>query len=68
MKSREIGSSIPTPSKHGHTRKLEEVSTQTSSLEIQTKTTEVSSSINFKFILVVALVSVIIGAILGKRY
>lgn len=67
MKSRDIGASISTPLKDGHTGKLEEITMQ-SSLEIQTTTTEVSSTMNFKFILVIAFVSVIIGAILGKRY
>ncbi|KAL8131980.1 hypothetical protein AgCh_007762 [Apium graveolens] len=68
MKSRDIGTTISTPSKDGHTKKLENITMQSSSLEILTTTTEVSTAMNFKFILIVALVSVIIGAILGKRY
>ncbi len=69
VKSRDIGSAISTPSKRKSKKKSEATSAQTSSsLETQTKTAEVSPLMNFKFILGVALVSVIAGIILGKRY
>lgn len=69
VKSRDIGSLISTPTKRRHKKKLDAASGQTSSSsETQTQITEAPSGMTFKFILGVALVSVIIGVILGKRY
>lgn len=69
VKSRDIGSAISTPSKRKSKKKSESTSAQTlSSSETHTQTSEVSPFMNFKFILGVALVSVIIGVILGKQY
>lgn len=68
VKSRDIGSSVSTPSKRKHKKKLEATSTQISSADTQTQTSGDSSGISFNIILGVALVSVIIGVILGKRY
>ncbi|KAA8526157.1 hypothetical protein F0562_007743 [Nyssa sinensis] len=69
VKSRDIGSTISTPSKRRSKKKLEATPAQTSSSsDTHTQTTEVSPAMNYKFILGIALVSVIIGVILGKRY
>ena len=71
VKSRDIGSPISTPSKRKSKKKLEATSTaaQTSSTsQTHTQTAEASPLMTFKVILGVALVSVIIGMILGKRY
>lgn len=69
VKSRDIGSAISTPSKRKSKKKSETTSAQTlSSSETHTQTSEVSPLMNYKFILGVVLVSVIIGVILGKRY
>lgn len=69
VKSRDIGSTISTPSKRKSKRKSEAPSAQTSSSsETHAQTAEVSPLTNFKVILGVALVAVIIGIILGKRY
>ncbi|KAJ6741553.1 EARLY ENDOSOME ANTIGEN [Salix viminalis] len=69
IKSGDIGCAISTPTKRKSRKKLEAASTQVSSpSETHTQTADVWPAINFKFILGVALVSLIIGAILGKRY
>lgn len=72
VKSRDIGSTISTPSKRKSKKKLEAAtSAQTPTAEgVHTQTTEaaVSPLATFKVVLGVALVSVIIGIILGKRY
>ncbi|KAJ6363680.1 hypothetical protein OIU78_003788 [Salix suchowensis] len=69
IKSRDIGAAISTPTKRKSRKKLEAASTQVSSpSETHTQTADVWPAMNFKFILGVALVSLIIGAILGKRY
>ncbi|KAJ6408498.1 hypothetical protein OIU84_011755 [Salix udensis] len=69
IKSRDIGAAISTPTKRKSKKKLEAASTQVSSpSETHTQTADVWPAMNFKFILGVALVSLIIGAILGKRY
>ncbi|ERN14901.1 hypothetical protein AMTR_s00032p00174300 [Amborella trichopoda] len=58
VKSRDIGSTVSSPSKKKSKRRAEAAST---------KTIE-PSGMNFKFILGVAFVSIIVGIILGKRY
>ncbi|KAF8412706.1 hypothetical protein HHK36_000674 [Tetracentron sinense] len=69
VKSRDLGSTISTPTKRKSKKKSEPASAQTSlASESHTQTTEVSHAMPFKFILGIALVSVIIGVILGKRY
>ena len=70
VKSRDIGSSISTPSKRKSKKKSEAAASQTSSPSSEThiQTGQASPVINFKFILGVALVSIIFGIILGKRY
>ena len=71
VKSRDIGLTFSTPTKRKSKKKLEAASAQapSSSLEIHTQTTTVISLVTtLQFILGVALVSVIIGIILGKRY
>ncbi|KAL6983190.1 hypothetical protein U1Q18_016583 [Sarracenia purpurea var. burkii] len=68
VKSRDIGSTNSTPSRRKSKKKLESTSAQAPSSEIHTQTTGVSTGMTFKFILGVAVVSVLIGIILGKRY
>lgn len=72
VKSRDIdiGSSLSTPSKRKSKKKSEATSTAqtSSSSETPVQTSHDSPVINFKFILGVALVSIIFGIILGKRY
>ncbi|KAK6918034.1 hypothetical protein RJ641_016456 [Dillenia turbinata] len=71
VKSREIGASISTPTsvRRKSKKKLEAASGQTPSPpETQTKGTDVSPAMTFKFVVGVALVSIIVGIILGKRY
>ncbi|KAK9156265.1 hypothetical protein Sjap_003745 [Stephania japonica] len=70
IKSRDLGSTIATPPKKKSKRRSEAAtSAQTSSsAETSTQGSDVSASMSFKFILGVALVSIIIGVILGKRY
>lgn len=70
VKSRDIGSSISTPSKRKSKKKTDATSPQTlSSAETHVSTSQASSAtMNFKLILGIALVSVILGVILGKRY
>lgn len=69
VKSRDIGSAISTPSKRKSKRKSEATSVQTSSsLETHAQSAGGSHLMTFKVILGVALVSVIIGVILGKQY
>ncbi|XP_021730016.1 putative leucine-rich repeat-containing protein DDB_G0290503 isoform X2 [Chenopodium quinoa] len=69
VRSRDIGSMISSPTKR-KSKKSEKLSAQTSpsSSVVQTPTAEASSSMNIKFILGVALVSIVLGVILGKRY
>ncbi|CBI34100.3 unnamed protein product, partial [Vitis vinifera] len=69
VKSRDIGLVTSTPSRRKSKKKSEGTSPQTSSSsEIHARANEVSSAMTLKFILGVALVSVIVGIILGKRY
>ncbi|CAK9151471.1 unnamed protein product [Ilex paraguariensis] len=69
VKSRDIGSTISTPSKRRSKKKAEVTSAQTSSSTVtNNQITGDSPTMTYKFILVVAIVSVIIGVILGKRY
>lgn len=70
VKSRDIGSSISSPSKRKSKKKSEATTapTSSSSSETHVQTSQASPVINFKFILGVALVSIIFGIILGKRY
>ncbi|KAL3502395.1 hypothetical protein ACH5RR_036844 [Cinchona calisaya] len=68
VESRDLGSSISTPSKRKSKKRSEASSTQTWSSETRTQSSEGSALMTFKFILGVALVSVIVGIILGKRY
>lgn len=69
VKYRETGSPISTPSKRRHKKKLEGTCARSSSSsDTQTQNNEVSSGMTFKFILGVALVSVIVGVVLGKKY
>lgn len=68
IKSREIESFSSTPSKRKSKKKSEATSARALSSDAQIRTAEASPAMNFKFILGVALVSVILGIILGKRY
>ncbi|GMH25098.1 hypothetical protein Nepgr_026941 [Nepenthes gracilis] len=69
LQSRDIGSSISTPTKRKSKKKSETSSAQTLSVTGNpTQTTEASVAMNFKFVLGVALFSIIVGIILGKRY
>lgn len=68
VKSRDIGQMLSTPTKRKSKKKSEVSSTQPSSSEPQVQHIEGSSALPLKFILGVALVSVILGIILGKRY
>lgn len=64
----DFGSTVSSPVKR-KSKKLEKSSAQPSSSAVsQTTTTESSFGMNFKFIMGVALVSIIVGVILGKRY
>jgi hypothetical protein len=68
VKSRDF--SIPSPSKRKSKKKSEATTAQASSSSSAThiQTGQDSPIINFKFILGVAIVSIIFGVILGKRY
>jgi hypothetical protein len=69
VKSRDF--SIPSPSKRKSKKKSEATTAQassSSSSETHIQTGQDSPIINFKFILGVAIVSIIFGVILGKRY
>ena len=69
VKSRDIGSTVSTPSKRKSKKKSEATPVQTSSSsDIHTHTAEASPMMSVKFIVGVAVVSAIIGIILGKRY
>lgn len=68
IKSRDIDLSTATPSKRKSKKKSEATSAPASSSDAQIKPAEVSPALNFKFILGVALVSIIFGIIVGKRY
>jgi len=69
IKSRDIGAAISTPTKRKSKKKLEAASAQaSSSSQTHTQTADVSPAMTFKIILGVALVSIIIGVYLGKRY
>ena len=71
VKSRDIGLTFSTPTKRKSKKKLEAASAQapSSSSETHTQTTTKDSPVTtLKFTLGVALVSVIIGIILGKSY
>lgn len=69
VKSRDIGSILSSPSKRKSKKKSEVSSPQTSSAsETHVQSGQVSSVINYKFIFGVAIVSIVFGIILGKRY
>lgn len=70
VKSRDIGLTMSIPSKRKSKKKSEATPAQTSSSssEVHTQTAEHSPLMTFKIIAAVALVSVVIGVILGKRY
>lgn len=70
IKSREIESLSSTPSKRKSKKKSEATSTRALSSETQVQQVAEASppALNLKLILGVALVSVILGIILGKRY
>lgn len=71
IKSRDFGLNVsaPAPTKRKSKKKSEAASLQTSSsAETHAQTVEASPAMHFKFIFGVALVSVIIGIVLGKRY
>lgn len=69
IKSRDIELSFSAPAKRKGKKKSEAAPAQTStSSETTIQSSEASHAMNFKFILGVALVSIIIGVILGKRY
>lgn len=69
VKSREIESAISTTSKRKSKKKPDSMSAQTlSSSAVNAKTAKGSAAMNYKFILGLALVSVVIGIILGKSY
>ncbi|CAA3000671.1 myosin-2 heavy chain [Olea europaea subsp. europaea] len=68
LKSREIEFSTSTPTKRKSRKKSEPSSAQTPSSDTHVKPAEVSPATTFKFVLGVALISVIVGIILGKRY
>uniref|UniRef100_A0A6N2N863 Uncharacterized protein n=1 Tax=Salix viminalis TaxID=40686 RepID=A0A6N2N863_SALVM len=69
IKSRDIGAAISTPTKRKSKKKLEAAAAQApSTSQTHTKTADVSPAMTFKIILGVALVSIIIGVYLGKRY
>ena len=71
VKSRDFELPVSTPSKRKSKKRSEAFSaaqTSSSPSENHAQTTEVSSAIPIKFILGVALVSVILGIVLGKRY
>lgn len=65
IKSREIDLSAATPSKRRSKKKSEATALPA---EAQIKTAEVSPGLNMKLVLGVALVSIIFGIIVGKRY
>ncbi|KAJ8759706.1 hypothetical protein K2173_009807 [Erythroxylum novogranatense] len=65
VKSRDVGSTISTPIKRKIKKKLEAESAQTSS---RVQTVDTSPAMTFKFIWGVALISIVVGVILGKRY
>jgi len=70
VRSRDIGSTLSSAVKR-KSKKSEKAATRLSSStasQTTTATTETSSGINFKFIMGVAIVSIVIGVILGKRY
>ena len=69
VKSRDIdGLTFSTPSKRRSKKKLEAASVQAASSSSSVTHTEASPFTTLKFILGVAIVSAIIGVILGKRY
>ncbi|GAB4847800.1 hypothetical protein Ancab_026863 [Ancistrocladus abbreviatus] len=69
VKSRDIGSSISTPIKRKSKKKPETSSPPTvSATEAGNQTTESSPVVTIKYVLGVALVSIIFGIVLGKRY
>lgn len=68
IKSRELDTFTATPSKRKSKKKSEATAQQALPSDAQIQTAEASPALNFKFILGVALVSIIFGIILGKRY
>lgn len=71
IKSRDIGLSFSAPAKRKHKKNKEATTTSTSppsSSKTHTQTAEVSSISSLKIVLGVALISVIVGIYLGKRY
>lgn len=65
IKSRDIGSNLSSPSKRKSKKKSEAPPTH---IETHAQTARVSTAASFKFVLAVALVSIVTGIILGKRY
>lgn len=68
IKTREIDLSASTPSKRKSKKKSEAASAPALPADAQIKTAEVSPALNIKLVLGVALVSIIFGIIVGKRY
>lgn len=69
VKSRDIGSTFSAPTKRKSKKKSEATPSQaSSSSKTEIPTTEHSSAMTLKLVLGVALLSVIVGIILGKRY
>lgn len=69
IKSRELDTFTATPSKRKSKKKSEATAAQQAlPSDAQIQTAEASPALNFKFILGVAIVSIIFGIILGKRY
>lgn len=67
VKSRDLGLTFSTLSKRKSKKKLQAAQTSTSA-ETPHQDTNISPALTFKFIIGVALVSVVVGIILGKRY
>ncbi|XP_027911837.1 putative leucine-rich repeat-containing protein DDB_G0290503 [Vigna unguiculata] len=69
VKSRDIGSNLSSPSKRKNKKKSEVPSVQTSSAsETHVQSGHRSSVVNYKFVFGVAIVSIVLGIILGKYY
>lgn len=66
IKSRDFGSSVSSPSKRKSKKKTAEA--YSTSLEARTQSTDASPAMSSKFVSGVAIVSIFIGIILGKRY
>ena len=74
VKSRDIGLNFSTPTKRKHKKNKEATAAaastppSSSTSQTQIQTTEVSSISSLKHIFVVAIISIILGIYLGKRY